>query len=515
VTTGKVWLVGAGPGDPGLITVRGLEVLRQAEVVLYDALAHPALLEAASQAERHDVGKRFGDPRSKQDDINERMIALARAGKRVVRLKGGDPLLFARGAEEALALANAGIPFEIVPGISSPVAAAAFAGISLTHRDLSSSTTFITGSDRAGKEWSPESWKRLATATDTVCVLMGMRRIEAIAQALVDGGKSPETPAAVIQWGARPAQRVVVARLADIAEKAREAGLSNPAVIVVGEVVRLRESLRWYDTRPLFGRRVLVPRPAGQAERTAQALRERGAEPRVVPVIEIAPPPDPAPLQDAAGRLGAYDWVLFTSANGVEALFQALRRAGRDARAFGSAKIAVIGPRTADALERFGVRADRVAEEHVGEGLARDVLSLGTPRRVLIVRALVARDALPTLLREAGALVDVVPAYETRPAPAGPKSLVELVETCAVDTVLFTSSSTVSATVERLGASARELLGRLTVASIGPITTRTAEELGIRVDVTATTFTVEGLLDALEAHVAGTGGRVGPAAVSE
>ena len=417
-----------------------------------------------------------------------------------MRLKGGDPLLFARGAEEALALVEAKIPFEIVPGISSPVAATAYAGISLTHRELSSSMTFITGSDRAGKEWSPESWKRLATATDTICVLMGMRRIEAIAQALVDGGRSPETPAAVIQWGARPGQRVVVGRLADIADTARDAGLSNPAIIVVGEVVRLRESLRWYDTRPLFGRRVLVPRPVGQAERTAQALRERGAEPRVVPVIEIVPPADPAPLESAAARLADYDWVLFTSANGVEQLFLALRRAGRDARAFGTAKIGVIGPRTAEALERFGVRADRIADEHVGEGLARDILALGTPRRVLIARALVARDALPALLREAGAEVDVVAAYETRPAPAGPKSLVELVETRAVDTVLFTSSSTVKTTVERLGASAIELLGRLTVASIGPITTRTAEELGVRVDVTATTFTVDGLLDALEKY---------------
>lgn len=500
MTVGKVWLVGAGPGDPGLITVRGLEVLRRAEVVLYDTLAHPALLEAAPQAEQRDVGKRYGAPSTSQAEINRDLIALAREGRRVVRLKGGDPLLFARGAEEALALAEANIPFEIVPGISSPVAAAAYAGISLTHRDLSSSTTFITGSDREGKEWSPESWKRLATATDTVCILMGMRRIEAIAKALIDGGRSPETPAAVIQWGARPEQRVVTARLADIAESARESGLSNPAVIVVGEVVRLRDSLRWYDTRPLFGRRVLVPRPAGQAERTAQALRERGAEPRVVPVIEIAPPTDPAPLESAVTRLHGYDWVLFTSANGVERLFAALRRSGRDARAFGTSKIGVIGPRTADALERFGVRADRVAEEHIGEGLARDVLLQGTPRRVLIVRALVARDALPNLLREAGAEVDVVAAYETRPAAPGPKSLVELVETRAVDTVLFTSSSTVTTTVERLGPHARELLGALTVASIGPITTRTAEELGIRVDVTATTFTVDGLLDALERY---------------
>jgi uroporphyrinogen III methyltransferase/synthase len=502
-TNGKVWLVGAGPGDPGLITVRGLEVLRRAEVVLYDTLAHPALLDEASQAELRDVGKRYGEPSASQTEINRELVALARAGKRVVRLKGGDPLLFARGSEEALALVEAKIPFEIVPGISSPVAAAAYAGISLTHRELSSSTTFITGSDRAGKEWSPESWKRLATATDTVCVLMGMRRIEAIAQALMDGGRSAETPAAVIQWGARPEQRVVVARLADIAATARDAGLSNPAVIVVGEVVRLRESLRWYDTRPLFGRRVLVPRPAGQAERTAQALRERGAEPRVVPVIQIVPPADPAPLASAVARLGEYDWVLFTSANGVEHFFAELRRAGRDARAFGDAKVGVIGPRTAEALERFGLRADRVAEEHVGEGLARDVLSLGTPRRVLLARALVARDALPEALREAGVQVDVVAAYETRPAPPGPKSLVELIETRAVDTVLFTSSSTVTTTVERLGSSARELLANLTVASIGPITTRTAEKLGVRVDVTATTFTVDGLLDALERHFEG------------
>jgi uroporphyrinogen III methyltransferase/synthase len=503
VTLGKVWLVGAGPGDPGLITVRGLEVLRAADVVLFDRLAHPALLDVANRAEHHDVGKRFGDPRSKQEDINAQMIAFARAGKRVVRLKGGDPLLFARGAEEAIALADAGIPFEIVPGISSPVAAAAFAGISLTHRDLSSSTTFITGSDRAGKDWSPESWKRLATATDTICVLMGMKRIEEITQALIDGGRSADTPAAVIQWGARPEQRVVVARLADVAQKAREEELTNPAVIVVGEVVGLREKLRWYDTQPLFGRRVLVPRPAGQAERTARALRERGAEPRVVPVIEIAPPPDPAPLESACTRLGEYDWVLFTSANGVERLFAALERAGRDARAFGSSKVGVIGPRTADALARFGIRADRVAEEHVGEGLARDVLAFGTPRRVLIVRALVARDALPTLLREAGAGVDVVAAYETR--PSDPESLVELVQTGEVDTVLFTSSSTVTATVERLGPRAAALLGKLTVASIGPITTRTAEERGVRVDVTATTFTVDGLLDALERHFQGLG----------
>ena len=341
---GKVYLVGAGPGDPGLITVRGLELLAQADVVLHDALAHPALLSACPQAELHDVGKRYGETSRSQDEINEQLIALARAGKKVVRLKGGDPFLFARGAEEALALTRAGIPFEVVPAVSSPVAASSYAGISLTHRELSSSVTFITGSDRAGKEWSAVAWRKLSTATDTICVLMGMRRIEEITLALIEGGRAASTPCAVIQWGAHPRQRVVTGELGSIAAAVRSAGLANPAVIVVGEVVRLREELRWYDVLPLFGKRVLVPRPAEQAEATARAIRARGAEPIVFPVIELVDPPEPERLGAALEKLASYDWVLFTSANGVERSFAALRRLGRDARAFGGARVGVIGP---------------------------------------------------------------------------------------------------------------------------------------------------------------------------
>lgn len=496
--SGKVWLVGAGPGDPGLFTARGLDVLAQAEVVLHDALAHPALLELCPNAEHHYVGKRFGEPSSAQDAINLELIRLAQSGKRVVRLKGGDPLLFARGGEEALALREAGIAFEIVPAVSSPVGAATYAGIPLTHRELSSSVTFITGSDRAGVAWSPESWRKLATATDTICVLMGMRRLEAILEAIVEGGRSPSTPVAVIQWGTRPAQRVVTGTLVDIAPKARAAGLTNPAIIVVGEVVRLRDELRWFDTGPLFGKRVLVPRPLEQAARTSQAIRERGAEPVVIPLIEIHPPPDPAALFAAARDAGSYDWVLFTSANGVDRFFAALRAEGLDARAFRAARIAVIGPRTADALERFGVRADLVAKEYVGEALARDLLAAGVPRRVLLARALVARDVLPTLLREQGTHVDVVPAYETKPAAVD--HLVESFTSGGIDVVLLTSSSTVSALASALGARAAEHLRNVCVASIGPITSETARELGIRVDVAATTHTVAGLLDALDAH---------------
>jgi uroporphyrinogen III methyltransferase/synthase len=260
--SGKVWLVGAGPGDPGLITVRGLRALSRADVVLHDALAHPALLDACAGAELRNVGKRYGEPSSKQDEINLQLIELARAGKRVVRLMGGDPFMFARGSEEAIALARAGVPFEIVPGVSSPVAASAYAGIPLTHREVSSSVTFITGSDRAGKEWSPEAWRKLATATDTICVLMGMWRLEAITSAIIEGGRDPRTPAAVVQWGARPEQRVVTGTLATIAERTRQEGLTNPAVIIVGHVVNLREEVRWYDAWPLFGKRVLVPRAA-------------------------------------------------------------------------------------------------------------------------------------------------------------------------------------------------------------------------------------------------------------
>jgi uroporphyrinogen III methyltransferase / synthase len=500
MAVGKVWLVGSGPGDPGLITVRGLETLERADVVLYDALAPQSLLDACrSGALMRDVGKRLGSDSPTQDQISAQLIEHARAGKRVVRLKGGDPLMFARGAEEAEALARAGIPFEIIPGVSSPIGAAAHAGISLTQRGLSSSVTFITGSDRAGVEWSADAWKKLATATDTICVLMGMRRIEQISRAIIEGGRSPDTPAAVIQWGTRAQQRVVVASLQQIAPAARAEGLTNPAVIIVGQVVALRERLRWYDNRPLFGKRILVPRPADQARATARSIRDRAAEPIVFPVIELVDPPDPARLLQAARALGSYDWVLFTSANGVERFYRALDETGQDARAFAAAKIGVIGPKTASALALRGIRPDVVADEHVGEGLARAISKHGGARRVLIPRALEAREALPEMLRAAGAEVDVVPAYETRPiSPERAEDLRALFSGGGVDIVLFTSSSTVTSLLGALGARARELLTRVTVASIGPITGRTLADAGLRADVMAKRYTLDGLLDALE-----------------
>jgi uroporphyrinogen III methyltransferase/synthase len=495
---GRVWLVGAGAGEPGLITVRGQSVLSRADVVLYDALAHPALLEHCPQAEQRNVGKRYGEDSAAQDAIIQQMIDLARRGKRVVRLKGGDPLMFARGAEEALALAEAGIKFEIVPGVTSPVATSAYAGIPLTHRELSSSVTFITGSDRAGIDWSPEQWKKLATATDTICVLMGMRRIKEITQAIIDGGRLPGTPAAVIHWGARPEQRVVTASLEHIAEAAAEAGLKNPSIIVVGEVVTLRDKLSWYDSRPLSGKRVVLPRAVDQARDTAAALRERGALPVILPMIEITAPPDTARLSRAVAEMSRYDWVLFTSSNAVEQLRLELSRLGADARAFGAAKVGVVGPKTAEALQRLGIKADVVAQEFVGEGLAAAVLAEGVPRRVLLLRALSARDVLPDALRARGSEVDVVVAYETKSLQSSGAELAARIAAGTAEAILFTSSSTVTSTLEALGAEAKQLLGRIAICSIGPVTTRTLEGVGLKPTVQASVYTVEGLLDALE-----------------
>ncbi len=500
MSIGKVWLVGAGPGDPGLITVRGRQVLEAAEVVLHDALSHPGLLDYCKQAEIVNVGKRYGERSPAQQVITNQLVQFARAGKRVARLKGGDPFMFARGAEEALGLVAAGIDFEIVPGVSSPVAASAYAGISFTHRDLSSSVTFITGSDREGKQWSPKSWEKLATATDTICVLMGMRRIEEICQAIIAGGRPGDTPVAVIQWGARPEQRVVTAPLTEIAAEVRARGISNPAVIVVGKVVELRHELAWFDSRPLFGKRVLVPRPPHQAKKTAEAIRDRAAEPVLFASIDIEPPPDPALLEAAVRSVHGYDWVLFTSANGVERFFETLVRQGKDARALGTARVGVIGPKTAKALARHGVRADLLADEYIGESLARALLESGDVERVLIPRALEAREALPEQLRAHGVHVDVVPAYRTVKATVERREqLVELL-THQVDVVTFTSSSTVTAIVELLGERAPELMRRLTLAAIGPVTAKTAQDHGLNVDVTASVYTVEGLLDALEEH---------------
>lgn len=513
ISPGTVYLVGAGPGDPDLITVRGAELLSLADVIFHDELVHPALLSRArAGAEVRYVGKRGGDPASKraaQDAIDEALVVEAKKGRRVVRLKGGDPFLFGRGSEEAEVLARAGVPFEVVPGVPSPLGATAYAGISITHRDLASSVTFLSGTTRAG---APFDFRELAGHRGTLCVLMGMRRLRAITEALVrDAGRDPSTPAVVIERGTWASQRVVEGSLGTIAERAIEAGLQSPAIVVVGSVVELRSTLRWFDARPLFGKRVLVTRPEGQAASTAELVRRRGGEPITMPSIVLGPPADPARVTEAARSLASYDLVAFTSENAVAAIFRELDAMGLDARAFGRARLAAIGPGTAASLAMRGLRADIVPSAFRGEELATAILAdpaliaaiARGSARALIPRAKVAREVLPESLREAGCHVDVVPVYETHAAPAALRDdLVVRLEKRGIDVIMLTSSSTADSLADMLGARAAELLRDVLLASIGPITTATAHKRGLTVAVTANESTVPGLIRAMEDHLA-------------
>jgi uroporphyrinogen III methyltransferase/synthase len=510
---GTVYLVGAGPGDPELITVRGAALLAAADVVLHDELVHPALLSLVSPTcEVRFVGKRGGAPAEKQarqTEIDAALVTLAREGRRVVRLKGGDPFLFGRGSEEAEVLARASVPFEVVPGVTAALGASAYAGISLTHRDLASSVTIVSGTTRAG---APFDFTEIAGVSGTICVLMGMRRIDDVTRGLIEGArKPPATPAAVIHRGTFAEQRTVTGRLDDIAEKARAAAMTNPALILVGPVVALRETIRWFDVRPLFGKRILVTRAEAQAEGTARLLRRRGAAPIVLPTIVLRDPPDPTTIPRAIAALPTYDLVAFTSENAVSRFFAHLRAGGRDARAFARAKIAAIGPGTAAALAAHGITADIVPPTFVGESLAAAILEAippttnpdGTPTRVLIPRAKVAREILPETLRAAGCTVDILPVYETTPPPPETRdSLIRMLEERTLDIVMLTSSSTADNLCDLLGARAKDLLGSTSIASIGPVTTATAQKRGLTVAVTAEVSTLQGLITAIEAHLA-------------
>jgi uroporphyrinogen III methyltransferase / synthase len=504
VSIGTVYLIGAGPGDPSLITLRGSELLKQCDVVLYDALAHPGLLAMARpSAELEFVGKRGGQKSHHQSEINERLIELARSGKSVARLKGGDPLLFARGGEEMEALAKAGVPYEVIPGVSSPIAVSAYAGIPLTHRELSSSVLFVTGKGREQPGTDGLSWSFLARYRGTICILMGMSSLIDTTQQLIAHGKDADTAVAVVQWGARSEQATVVGNLATIAQKVEQAQLGSPALIIIGPVVGLREQLRWFDSKPLFGKRILVTRAPHQAEAFNTLLRYEGAIPLSCPTIAIHPPSDTTLMENAFANLDSYDWVVFTSPNGARVLLEMMTTHRRDARVFGKAKIAVIGPGTGRALEHHGIIPDLVAKEHVGEGLGRAILEQADPGskvgRVLLWRAQVARDALPEMLRECGYVVDVVPAYETRTPNMQDTSLLrEALVRGEIDYITFTSSSTASNFVHLFEDIIHEISRHTRFASIGPITTKTLRSFNLDVHVTAQTFTLTGLIDALK-----------------
>ena len=500
MTMGKVFLVGAGPGDPGLITVRGLECLRNADVIVYDNLVDERLLgDAPSDAELIYVGKTPERHTMEQTEINALLVSKAKEGKVVVRLKGGDPFVFGRGGEEAQALAAEDIPFEVVPGVSAGVAAAAYAGIPVTQRGLSSSVAFITGHEDPTKRQSSIAWDRLATGVDTLVFYMGLENLPQIVDQLVKNGRSPATPVALIRDATRPSQQTLVGTLADIVTLAKERKLEPPVIIVVGEVVRLRDVARWFDKRPLFGKRVLVTRSRHQASVLSKLLAEQGAEPVEMPSIAVEEMDDYQELDQAISCLSDYQWVILTSANGVEAFFHRVRLQGMDARAFKGVQICAIGPATAATLERHGLRADYVppmytVEKVIGGFEDKDIRG----SRVLVPRAEMADGGLVQKLTKMGATVDQISAYRVVSA-AEDASVArgrQMLSEGRIDVVTFASSSSVRGLVSLLGEEA-ENLKSARIACIGPVTAGTAAEVGLKVDIVAREHTVPGLVEAI------------------
>lgn len=506
--SGRVYLVGAGPGDPGLLTLRGERLLATADVVVHDHLVGRRLVDfARADAEIVALGPSHGE-RLSQAAVEDLLVARARAGKTVVRLKNGDPFLLGRGGEEAEALGRAGVPFEVVPGVSSAFAVPAYAGIPLTHREHASLVTIATGHQaEAGGAAAPPAlpWDALARQGGTLVFLMGVKQMPAILDALVAHGLAPDTPAAAIASGTTGRQATVVATAATLAARAQATGLAAPAVLVVGRVVGLREQVRWFESRPLFGRRIVVTRPRAQAAALAEALETLGAEVVPFPTIALVPPADPTALARAVLAAPSYDWIVFTSANGVEAFFARFAAAGLDVRALAPVRLAAIGPETAAQLTRRLLRPAVVPDEHRAEGL---LAVLGADavrgRRILLPRAAGARALLPDELRARGAVVDEVIAYRAvPPADADVAGVQAALAAGAVDALTFTSSSTVRNFVALLGAeeiARRVRNGRPAIACIGPVTAETAHALGLPVDVTPSTYTVPALAAALAAH---------------
>jgi uroporphyrinogen III methyltransferase/synthase len=495
-----VYLVGAGPGDPGLITVKGLELLRRADVVVYDQLASPDLLrEAPGHAELLYVGKKAGAHAVPQGGINELLVAKAQAGLTVVRLKGGDPFVFGRGGEEAEELAAAGVPFEIVPGVTSAVAVPAYAGIPVTHRRYTTLATFITGHEDPTKDASTIPWEALGRNPGTLVFLMGVKNLAENCRRLMDAGRNPDTPAAVIQSGTTLTQRTVTGTLATIAARAQAAAIKPPAVLVVGGVVELADTLKWWENRPLWGKTVVVTRSREQASRLTEALSAAGARCLEVPTIEIAPPVDFAPLDAALMNLDRFDWIIFTSANGVRAFMDRLLEQGRDARALGGVRLAVIGPATAQALQAYGLAADVVPDTFQAEGLLEVLTPFITPGiRILLARAEQARDVLPEGLMRLGAEMAVVPVYRAVPPAAVPPEAAPILDAGRVAVLTFTSSATVHNFAGLVGtARFQELAARAAVASIGPITTATLKEYGITPQIEPAAFTIPALAAAI------------------
>ena len=501
---GRVFLVGAGPGDAKLLTLRGKECLEQADVVLYDHLANPELLKfVPSHAERIYVGRKGRGAYRDQAEIHALLITKAHEGKCVVRLKGGDPFVFGRGGEEAEAVADAGILFEVVPGVTAAVAVPAYAGIPITHRTLASTVAFVTGHEDPGKSSSAMEWPRLASAEGTLVFLMGMKNLPRIVDRLIQEGKSATTPVALIRWGTYARQQTVVGTLSDIVAKASKADMSPPTVIVVGEVVRLRDQLNWYESRPLFGKGILVTRPRDQAQAFSNLLAAQGAEPVECPTLEIHPPDSWTPVDEAIHALSTYNWVIFTSVNGVQSFMGRLWFHQKDARSLAGLRVCCIGPRTREEAARWGVGADLVPQDFQAEGILEAMDRIGVKgQRILIPRAKVAREILPDQLEAMGAMVRVVQAYQAIPPAVEIAPIRDRLRNREIHYLTFTSSSTVRNFCQLFDnrQELQELTRDITVAVIGPITAQTVQEEGLSVDVVALENTVPALVDAIIIH---------------
>ena len=499
----KVYLVGAGPGDPELITVKGLECIKKADVLIYDFLASPFLLKHAStHTEIIYVGKKGGDHTLSQDRINALIVEKAKSGSTVTRLKGGDPFIFGRGGEEAEVLIQAGIPFEIVPGVTSAIAAPAYAGIPLTHRKFTSTVAFVTGHEDPAKEASSIDWASLVKGIGTLVFLMGVKNLPHIADRLLSHGMDPETPVALVRWGTTARQFTVTGTLDTIAERVKATGLKPPAIIVVGHVVTLRETMKWFENRPLMGRRIVVTRAREQASDLVKRLSDLGAECIECPTIETVPTDDTKPLDTAIDNLSSYEWLIFTSVNGVNFFFNRLFAKNKDVRALNHVHTAVIGPATAKRLFDFGLKSDIVPESYRAESVVKafaqeDIVG----KKILLPRAKEARPVLPIELTRMGAVVDEVTAYCTKAVKDDADVILKRLKERAIDMITFTSSSTVKNFRALLPSEGLDsLIQGVTIAAIGPITADTARNLGFDVHIVAESYTIAGLCEAIQQY---------------
>ena len=498
---GIVYLVGAGPGDPGLITVKGLECIKKAEVLVYDRLASKRLLSFAPRnCEMIYVGKLPDRHTLQQEEINQLLVDKGLEGKVVTRLKGGDPYVYGRGGEEGELLRTNNVPFEVVPGITSAIAVPAYAGIPVTHRDCTSSFAIITGHEDPTKNESSIAWDKISTGIGTLVFLMGVGNLASIVKNLVENGRSATTPVALIRWGTRPEQRVVTGELHNIVQIVKDAGFTSPAIIIVGEVVKLRDTLSWFEQKPFFGKRVVVTRSREQASDLSRRIEDLGGEAWEFPAIEITEPADFGPMDAAITKLDTYDWLIFTSVNGVDSFFNRLRHHKCDIRDLKGAKICAIGPKTKERLEEMCLHVEFVPSEYRAEAVLEGLKGKLLPgEKVLLPRADIARAILPdTLQNEMGAIVNDVVAYRTVRGGGDATILKELLEEGMIHYVTFTSSSTVKNFVEMLDANnLHDLLKGVKLVSIGPITSESARDLGLTIDIEATEYTIDGLVEAL------------------